>query len=115
MTEAELRKLYPKCFSDEHKPLALGIHEQLQLPYPSRVLHDWCNSPLYLRNVLAGMPRINLDGIAVETPDLAQRRYAYQALIFLRSRLAGVDQRVLTKQEQQELKRRMPKEPTEEE
>jgi len=113
-TEQELRARYPAAFNDSRRPLALGIHEQLGLAYPDQVLREWTGHPVYLRNVLApGAMRIDSTGQPVSAVDAAQRRYAWNRLMWVKHDLAGRDIRKLTADEKREWKRAMPREPKE--
>jgi ProP effector len=66
---AALAERWPLCFSDEPKPLALGIsNDILAAGFPSegleRGLRWYAQGFSYLRAMRAGAARINLDGAA---------------------------------------------------
>jgi hypothetical protein len=91
MTEAELRERWPAAFNDQRLPLALGVHEQLGLPWGDQVLASWTRHPTYLRNVLAeGAQRIDLQGKAVSTVGPREKRFAWDRLMWVRHDLAGI-------------------------
>lgn len=65
-----LKKAYPKAFSDERRPLKLGIHKEIlgskftrtqkiELAY---VMRHWCSNVVYLKNISAGGHRYDLHG-----------------------------------------------------
>jgi sRNA-binding protein len=117
VTESELRARWPAAFNDARRPLALGIHEQLGLEYPDQVLREWTGHPRYLRHVLEpGAQRIDLKGQPTGTVTAAERRYAWNRLMWFKHDLSGVVARgirSLTTDERKELKRALPRRPKE--
>jgi hypothetical protein len=100
--EAALRRKFPACFNSAMRPLKLNIHLDLKLKYPDPTLAAWTRSPIYLRNCLKpGAKRIDLKGHAVADITLAERLYAWERLMFLRSELVGLRWRPLTADERQ--------------
>jgi hypothetical protein len=134
LTEADLRRRWPRCFNDARKPLKIGINVDMGVEFPNRAVGVWIGHPRYLRNTAAGMPRIDLDGkpqppTPVDEPWWAPME-AYRRLQVIRSDLIHVEsllQRGATdaaeaaarrllgfsiEDGQAELKLRMPKLPT---
>lgn len=88
---------YPKCFSakgQQKRPLKIGIHKDLLADGRDKMpglsarliragLRDYVSGPLYLRNMLSGAVRIDLDGNPsgiVEEAHEAQARRQIAAL-----------------------------------
>jgi sRNA-binding protein len=88
MTEEELRQLYPHCFNDQRKTLALGIHANMGITYGDKAMEAWVSHPKYLRNMLAaGAARVDLTGAMVGVVTAEERERAWLALIEIRNQI----------------------------
>jgi sRNA-binding protein len=88
MTEEELRQLFPRCINNARLPLSRGIHKQMGLPYPSEVLAQWTNNPMYLRNCLAeNATRIDLEGNVTGAVTFSEKERAWFILHDLRNKI----------------------------
>jgi sRNA-binding protein len=118
VTEADLRERWPKAFNDARLPLKIGIHVDLKIGGDVEVMRSWTRHPRYLRNLIAGGARYDLDGKAAGCVSLDEQRYAWDVLHDLKSQLMIKGQcrgqgewTRLSSDEVQELRRRMPKRP----
>ena len=94
-------KLYPKCFSQTPKPLAVGINkiileaeakkpeeERLSKAAISKFLNKYTRSVAYKESLQSGSPRINLQGEEVETVTPEHAEFAKKSLEEWRSKRA---------------------------
>lgn len=94
-------KLYPKCFSQTPKPLAVGINkvmleeenkkpekERLSKAAISKFLNKYTRSVAYKESLQSGSARINLQGEEVETVTTEHADFAKKSLEEWRSRRA---------------------------
>jgi ProP effector len=86
-----LANRYPNCFSSEvwrpHRPLALGIREaivadgiELNEGELGRVLGFYCRRVMYLRALIAGAPRVDLQGMAAGFVSTEHAEHARKSL-----------------------------------
>src|SRR4051794_8070643 len=86
ISEAELRARWPQAFNDARLPLKVGIHLDMNIERNANAMDHWTHHPKYLRNIIAGMRRIDLDGELVgEEMTEAEKSNAFQRLLMVRS------------------------------
>jgi sRNA-binding protein len=88
MTEDDLRQRWPAAFNDMRRPLKVGIHADMGLTGRSEAMRWWVNHPLYLRNVIAGGERIDLEGRPAGKISECTQEYAWSALQLRRMTIA---------------------------
>jgi sRNA-binding protein len=83
-TRRILAERFPGAFMGKGKwkrPLAIGIHQQVFEAAPDltktqirRAIGDYCNGPMYQRNLKSGAQRVDIAGTGVDvvTPEQAQ-------------------------------------------
>lgn len=93
MIEANVTMLterFPQAFDPKNpKPLKLGIRDDLAALAPEvdlGVLGPWCGRPRYLKALIAGESRVDLDGNPVWEPTQAERDDAAARLKALKDR-----------------------------
>jgi sRNA-binding protein len=90
ITEAGLRARWPAAFNDERRPLKLGIHRDMGILGRSDAIRRWTAHPVYLRNVIAGGKRIDLDGGPAGGIEEIEKAYAWEKLSMVRGEIARV-------------------------
>jgi hypothetical protein len=58
----ELRRCFPRAFTNDFQPLALDIAKQMRIDPDNPALRWWTGHPRYLCNVIRNIPRIGIDG-----------------------------------------------------
>jgi sRNA-binding protein len=126
MTEEELRAKWPAAFNDARRPLALGIHGNMGIAYGDPTMENWVQNPRYLRALLAGGGRIDLDGKEVGKVTQEERERAWRALLEVREWIYRQERERLMNpikarwlsfsenDEKREMKQRMPRFPNQE-
>ncbi len=83
---AEFRRRWPAAFTTP-VPLAIGMDKVIRAEMPEmttsrlkEALGPWTHSAVYLRAIVAGVERINLDGSPAGVPDEEQRAQAAEEL-----------------------------------
>ena len=93
LTESDLRELYPAVFNGQRQPLKIGIHVDLKIGGNTEVMHRWTRHPLYLRNLIAGGARYDLDGRAAGSVSRDEQLHAQlelaQCVFQIKSRKCG--------------------------
>ena len=87
---------FPKCFfkkGESKKPLKIGIHRDIAKIFPeilprhlNLVFNDYTNGPTYLRSIVTGSYRIDLDGNPVTIIEQHHEDYAAKKLRRMRLR-----------------------------
>src|SRR4051794_40106721 len=86
ISEAEQRARWPLAFNDMRLPLKVGVHLDMNIDRNSNTMDHWTLHPKYLRNILAGMRRIDLDGEVVgDEITEAEKANAFHRLLMVRS------------------------------
>lgn len=90
-TKKWLQENFPEAFTTPPRPLKIGIHkdifEKLTLPEaPSKItlrrtLRFYVNSPAYLRTMVVGASRVDLDGNSVSLVTEKDASIAHEALV----------------------------------
>jgi hypothetical protein len=93
LTEAVLRERWPKVFNDARRPLKIGVHVDLKIGRDDATMHAWTKHPVYLRNLITGGARYDLDGRAVGSVSLDEQLHAQlelaQCVFQIKSRKCG--------------------------
>jgi hypothetical protein len=117
-TKTDLRREWPAAFNDRRLPLKIGIHADLGLEYPNAAIGLWVRHPLYLRAIISGTERIDLDGNPAGVITAEQKLIAFDKLMWMRADIASStssNRKFLTglsaEDEIIEQRKRMPKKP----
>jgi sRNA-binding protein len=85
ITEEELRARWPGAFNDARLPLKIGINADLGIKHADS-LANWVRHPRYLRNIIAGVKRIDLNGEQIDDEiSEAEKTNAFETLLHVRS------------------------------
>jgi ProP effector len=89
-TRRLLAAAFPNCFCGfgaPKKPLKLGIANDVMARLPeigffrlSMALTDYCGGPMYLKQIIEGADRVDLDGQPAGTVDAEQAKHAASRL-----------------------------------
>lgn len=118
---------WPAAFNADRRPLKVGITNDIKSRMPDAAwdipneVGKWVKHPLYIRNMIAGGTRIDLDGQPAGEVTLEQREHAWDQLKKLRElintaiavRKNGDSYRtgLTVEEEQEELQRALPLQP----
>src|SRR5438045_1746708 len=122
MTSEELRAQWPAIFNDNYLPLAVGIHETLNLPPNDDAVARWVRHPRYLRNLIAGGSRYDKAGQPSGAVTTAEQHLARVSLMFRRAEIVHAQVArpssvyqfptgLSPAEETEEMARRLPKKP----
>ena len=87
ITEADLRARWPAAFNDARRPLKLGIHREMGILGRSDAIRRWTAHPVYLRAVIAGGQRIDLDGNPAGEIAEVSKAYSWEKLLIVRNEI----------------------------
>src|SRR3954469_15677166 len=93
MSVSRRNGLYPKSralkgsrSNDMRYPLKIGVHLDMNIERNSNAMDHWTLHPRYLRNIIAGMRRIDLSGETVgDELTEAEKANAFHRLLMVRS------------------------------
>jgi sRNA-binding protein len=88
--EAELRKLWPLAFNNQRRPLKIGIDEDMNLVGRIDAMRHWVNHPVYLRHLITGGQRIDLNGEPAGTISQQAQEFAWETLQHRRNEIYRV-------------------------
>jgi sRNA-binding protein len=81
---------FPKCFAPkgaQKMPVVVGIHRKIKQELPDlsmgrihRAIANYVGGPTYLRNVVEGAPRVDLDGSPAGKVSAASQAYSTERL-----------------------------------
>ena len=90
---AELRQRWPLAFNDSRKPLKVGVDVDMGLVNRSEAMRQWVLHPQYLRNVISGGERIDLNGEPAGVISKYEREDAWETLRWRRTDLYDARER----------------------
>ena len=89
MTEDDFCQRWPAAFNSIRLPLKIGIHIDMGLTEHSEAMRWWVNHPVYLRSLIAGKERVDLEGRPAGEVKEHERAFAWSALQLRRFNIAA--------------------------